>query len=285
MKYFFLFILFWAAQAGFAQKSRFSTSVDRAKILIGEPFDLTLKAFVADGSVSWPLIDSVPHFEILSKQKLDSQVNNGTLVLNQVVTLTSWDSGKWLLPSFTLAGAPPSAPIAISVAYAPFDSAQDYHDVKDILDGTPADRPQWHWYLIGALLLAVLFILLFPRTKTKKEAGFVPHPGIYKQSLADLDRLQKTPPEDPRVLYTTLIDIFRTYLWKRKGLYSAAKTTDDLAAQLAQYSFSPATYEALLGTLSLSDVVKFARQVPDAAERQRSIETLRQSIIAIENTK
>jgi hypothetical protein len=285
MKYYLVFILIIATQAGFTQPSKFSASVDRNKILIGEPFELSLKAFVAGNSISWPVVDSIPHFEILTKQKLDSQVNNGTLILNQVITLTSWDSGRWAIPSFSIDGSVPSPPILMSVAYAPFDTAQEYHDVKDIMDAAPVARPQWHWYLIGALLLAVLFLLLFPRPKGKKEPGFIPDPGIYKQSLAELDALQKGMPEDAGVLYTKLIGIFRTYLWKRKGLYSHAKTTDDLAAQLQQFPLSAAVQAALLQTLSLSDLAKFAKVVPGKPERLHSIETVRQSIIAIENLK
>jgi hypothetical protein len=285
MRYYLVFILFWATQAGFAQASKFSASVDRNKILIGEPFELSLKAFVSGSAITWPLIDSIPHFEILAKQKLDSQVNNGTLIFNQVITLTSWDSGKWLIPSISVDGSVPSPPILITVAYTPFDTAQEYHDVKDIMEGVSSARPQWHWYVVGALLLAVLFLLLFPRPKGKKEPGFVPHPGIYKQSLAELDSLQKGMPEDAGVLYTKLVGIFRTYLWKRKGLYSHAKTTDDLAAQLEQFPLSAPAFDALKQTLSLSDMVKFARVVPGRDERIHSIETLRQTIIALENLK
>lgn len=286
MKYFFFAISFLILHTGYAQKSKFATSVDKNKILIGEPFQLTLKAFVSGAIAQWPVIDSIPHFEVLAKAKVDSQLNSGTLILNQVITLTSWDSGKRIIPSFSFEGATKTAPILINVAFAPFDTTQDYNDVKDIIDAAKPERQQWHWYLIGALLLLGLFILLFPGRKVKKEpTSFVPDANIYKASLAKLDALRNKTPEDTKVLYTELIYIFRAYLYKRKGIESGAKTTNDLAIQLKQLQLPKEIYTSLVQTLSVSDLVKFARWQPTPPENVTSIETIRQSIIVIENLK
>jgi hypothetical protein len=286
MKYLFLVILFFGPYAGSTQKSKLSTTVDRKSILIGEPFQLTLKAFVSGNASQWPFIDSIPHFEVLTKAKIDSQRNNGTLVLNQVITLTSWDSGRWLIPSYTFEGSGKSKPLLINVAFSPFDTTQDYHDVRDIMEGSKGERPQWYWYLAGALLLALLFILLFPTRKTKTAAApFKTDTDIYKQSLAKLDSLKNETSKEAKVLHTELIEIFRVYLYKRKDIQSASKTTEDLARQLLPLQLPKPLYASLVQTLSLSDLVKFAQWQPDNQENSTSIETIKQSIIAIEELK
>ena len=44
-------------------------------------------------------LDSLPHFEFLNKQKIDT-TNTGTgTVLSQVIRITSFDSGHWVIPS------------------------------------------------------------------------------------------------------------------------------------------------------------------------------------------
>jgi len=285
MKYFFPAIFFLLVQSAGAQQTKFTTSVNKTKILIGQPFEWSLKAFVSGSSATWPKIDSIPHFEVLYSSKLDSQLNNGTLILNQTITLTSWDSGRYELPSITFAGAKKTPPVLISVSYAPFDTTQDYNDIKDILDGAKASRPQWHWYLIGALLLVGLFILLFPGKKEKKPTGFVPDANSYKTALAKLQALQKAPPVDVKVLVTEAVDIFRTYLSKRKGIQSYSKTTRDLALQLQALPLPPDRYASLTQTLAETDLVKFAQLQPRAHEVMLYIETLKQSIIAIESLK
>ncbi len=285
MKYFFLAISFILLQQVLAQKAKFTASVNKTKILIGEPFEMSLKAFVSGTVAQWPVIDSLPHFEVLSRTKIDSQLNNSTLILNQTITLTSWDSGRFAVPSFSVAGSGKTTPIFIAVGYTPFDTTQEYNDVKDILDAAKSPRRQWHWYLIGALLLVGLFILLFPGRKEKKQVGFVPDANSYKTALAKLQALQNNPPFDAKVLFTEAIEIFRTYLSKRKGIESFSKTTGDLALQLQQLPLAPKTYASLTQTLSLSDLVKFAKWQPAPQEVQTSIETIKQSIIAIENLK
>lgn len=277
-----LFLLNWSA----AQETKFSASVNKPAILIGEPFEITLKAFVNEGrNSSWPLVDSMPHFEILSRSKLDSQLINGTLVLNQTITATSWDSGKWNLPSFSLNGSK-TAPISIIVSFAPFDAAQDYHDVKDILEVPKPERRQWHWYVAGALLLLVLFILLFPARKTKAApVPVVADVDIYKKSLAQIEALQQNKPADAKLLYTELIQIFRTYLTKRKNIQSLSKTTGELAAQLQQLTLSSEMHQSLNNALSQSDLVKFARYQPTATENEEAIETIKTAIIEIEKLK
>ncbi|MEJ7914346.1 MAG: hypothetical protein WKF70_14410, partial [Chitinophagaceae bacterium] len=272
MKYFFFSILFFCLSNGYAQKSRLLTSVDKRKILIGEPFELTIKAFVSGAEIAWPTTDSIPHFEILSKGKIDSQLNNGTLILNQVITLTAWDSGRWTIPSYAAKGSTPAAPLLINVLFTPLDTTQDYHDVRDIMDGAKAERSQWYWYVVGALLLAGLLALLFPGRKAKKEAtSFVPDTDIYQQSLKRLSVLQKNGANSGDELYQELTDILRTYLHKRKGIALHSQTTDDLAEYMSHAGLPPLVHESLLKSLRLSDLVKFARWQPAAGQNETSI--------------
>src|SRR5947209_9130353 len=96
---FFFFLL--VCLHSMAQKgSSVTASVDKSSILIGQPLQLTLEAtFSNTHTPVFLTIDSLPHFEILNRSKIDTQLINGQTILKQTLTLTSWDSGAWLLPA------------------------------------------------------------------------------------------------------------------------------------------------------------------------------------------
>jgi hypothetical protein len=271
----------------FSQTASFTASTDKQKIVIGEPFDLTLKATISKkDSVKWLTIDTFSHFEILNKAKVDTQLNNATFILQQKITLTSWDSGKWPIPSITFSKTQKSKPIVIDVSFSPFDANQDYHDLKDILEVPKPEKDVWYWYLIGAILLLLLFLLLFPSKKKKKEDEVKkPDENIYKTSLLRLNKLKEANIADSKLFYTELIDIFRDYLHKRKSIQSFSKTTDDLAIQISDLQLHVNKQQVLLQTLRLSDLVKFAGYKSSASEQIESLEVIRQNIIDIENLK
>jgi hypothetical protein len=272
----------------FSQPASFTVSTDKQKIIIGEPFDVILKAIISKKDTSrWITIDTFSHFEILNKAKVDTQLSSENFILSQKITLTSWDSGKWPIPSLAFSKTQKSKPIVIDVTFSPspFNAEQDYHDIKDILEVPKPEKNVWYWYLIGAILLLLLFLLLFPSKKKKKEDEIKkPDENIYKTSLLRLDKLKESNLGDPKIYYTELIDIFRDYLHKRKGIQSFSKTTDDLAIQIHDLQLQVSKQQYLFQTLRLSDLVKFARYQPSTTEQIESLEIIRQNIIDIEHT-
>jgi hypothetical protein len=261
-----------------------SSTVDKQKILIGEPFQWKLQGASRGGrGPSLPSFDSIPHFEILSKSKVDSQQSERGLILSQTYTLTSWDSGRWVMPAFgpvkTVAGL-----ISIEVGYTPQDPAQPYNDIKDIIPVKRPTQSTWYWYVIGALVLIGLFLLFFPKEK-KKEPAAAPvfDEGAYKEALKKLERLKAEKSQEAKLFYTELIDIFREYLMKRKNIQSFSQTTEDLARKIGQLSLDRSTYFELVQTLQLSDMVKFARYQPAIEENNEALEKIKKSIVAIEN--
>jgi hypothetical protein len=276
-----LFFLLFISWPGFSQV--FTVTADKQRILLGEQLHLKLEAaFPLNKPTTWFRIDSFPHFEILDSSKMDTLQNGKQVTLSQEFILTSWDSGKWMIPSLYLAGNK-SAPIKIDVVFtSPFDPNQPYHDIKDILEVKKPVESKWYWYLIFLAVLLVLFLLFFPRGKKKEKAEFETDPGAYRIAMKKLDALQKQEYDDPKLFYTELIHIFRTYLHRRKNIHSFSKTTDDLAEQMKSLQLDESDREPLLQTLRLGDMVKFARFQPGADDQKQSAEMIRNSITKIE---
>ena len=73
------------------------TFTDKNEILIGEQLKLRVEADFVPGAYNlrWlSLPDSIPHFEVLDRSKIDSVYTNSRLSgISQTFTITSFDSG------------------------------------------------------------------------------------------------------------------------------------------------------------------------------------------------
>jgi len=267
-----------------SQRSSVSATVDKEKILIGEQLQLYLKAVLPKNKVvNWFALDTFSHFEILQQSKIDSQQTTEGLFLQQIITLTSWDSGRWAIPSFNMANLK-TKPIVVNVSFSPMDPNQPYHDIKDILEVEKPLQSNWYWYLLGLAVLIALFLLFFPPRQEKSVEPVAVQPeDPFKVAMRRLDQLNTRGEAKP--LYTELTDTFRNYLEQRKGIQSLSKTTDDLSVQIRQLQLPQEEYTHVVQTLRLSDMVKFAKYLPQATENEKAIDVIKKNIIAIENLK
>jgi LPXTG-motif cell wall-anchored protein len=281
---FSLFVVqFVTAQGGAAIKA----TVDKNKILIGEPIQLTVEAYLSPESAKKFIeIDSIKHFELLEKPVIDTIEKEGGLNIKGVYKITSFDSGHWVIPSFSLSKNVKSDTIPVDVVFSDFDPQQEYHDIKDILKADAADtKKDWWLYAAGGALLLVL--LLFYLLKKKKPVpASVPKTifNPYEEAMKQLEQLQREKPE-AKQYYSGLTDIFRLYIYRKKGILSLQKTTDDLIIQLNSLNINKEQFGKLSQSLRLSDFVKFAKFIPTGDDDKKAFEEIRSSIITIEKTE
>jgi hypothetical protein len=278
---------FGCAITGAAQnKTTVKATVDKNKILIGEPIQLTLEADIPENEpIRFFTIDSLPHFEISSKQKIDSSNTSDGTFLKQVILITSFDSGHWVIPALILGENMATDSIPVDVVFSPMDSMQAYHDIKDIIDVKPPEEEKkkwWLWYAIGGGAVLIILLLIFLLRK-KKPAVIASAPAAdpYQEAIKQLEKLQHEKPEQKQY-YSRLVDIFRVYIYKKKNIHSLQKTTDDLVVQLKGISIAKEQFEKLSQALRLSDFVKFAKYVPSAEDDKDVYETIKNSITSIE---
>ena len=82
--------------------------------------------------------------------------------------------------------------------------------------------------------------------------------------------------------FSRLSGIFRLYIFRKKGLLSLQKTTDDLVVQLKDIQLSKEQFEALSQSLRLSDFVKFAKYIPAEEDKTKVFVVIENSIDTIE---
>lgn len=291
MKYYLLnivipFSLLFVATLTLAQEISVTASVDKDKILIGEPVQLKLElALPEDQPVRWFNTDTIPHFEFIEKGIIDSSVKG---VYTQVLTITSFDSGINVIPAFSLGlngNFYLTDSIPVTVSFSPFDPTQDYHDIKDILEVKQGpDYLKWTLLAAGILLFLTLIWYLLKKYRRKplvKEEG-VSHLKALEEALLALEELQKQGlPE--KQYYTRLNDIIRWFVYRKTRIATMQKTNEEFILQLEKLGLPQEDFISLAQTLRMADAVKFAKFIPTEQEQTQSFRIVRQSIEQINN--
>ena len=276
------FIQVTLAQPGISVK----TAVDKQKILIGEPLQLTIDIYLPAGTSKKSILpDSIDHFELLEKPVIDTTGTGSALTIKGIYKLTSFDSGRWVIPSFILSPSVRSDTIPVDVVFSDFDSTQAYHDIKDILEVNPAKKKTtWWWYAAaGGLLLLLLLLYLLRRKKPLPVRSPITLVSPYEEAVKALDQLAREAPE-AKQFHSRLTDIFRVYIFRKKGILSLQKTTDDLVVQLRDLDLGKEQFDKLAQSLRLSDFVKFAKYIPAAADNRGCFTEISNAITLIEKS-
>lgn len=277
--------VFFTLLAAAQSKTTVKASIDRSQILIGEPIRLTLEADIPEHeAIRFFQTDSIPHFEFLSKQKIDTSNTGRGTVLSQIIHITSWDSGHWVIPSFQLGENIVTDTLPVDVGFSPFSPEQPYHDTKEIIEVNPQEEKQkikW-WYIVGGAVLLMLLLILLFRKKKKPVVTAIEQPvDPYKEAMGQLEQLQREKP-DTKQYYSRLVDVFRKYIDAKKGIHSLQATADDLVIQLKSLNLQKEQFDDLAKSLRLSDFVKFAKYVPSTDDDKNTFEIIKKSIQQIE---
>jgi hypothetical protein len=275
-------------QVAMAQGSAtIKASVNKNRILLGESLVLTIEAYLPSNSkIKLEQADSIAHFEFLEKPVVDSSHTSGGVTFLGKYTITSFDSGHWVIPSFTLTKGVKTDTIPIDVVFSDFNPEQDYHDIKDVLEvKVPKKKIAWWIYAAGLLVLILLIAFL---TRRKKKLVITAAPKItvspYEEAMRELEQLQKRQPE-AKEYYSKLVNIFRLYIFRKKGILSLQKTTDDLVVQLKGLNLDKEQFDKLSQSLRLSDFVKFAKYIPSGNDKEESFKEIEKAIINIEKSE
>ncbi len=271
--------------SGAQDNSSVSVLVDKNRILPGEPFVMTIEArFPLKSGITFLMPDTIAHFEFLEPPVIDSVRESETIRLKGKFKLTSFDSGHWVIPSVVLTGNVKSDTIGMDVIFSEFNPEQPYHDIKDIIEPEATSQRQWWWYAAAAaLLLAVVIHYLLRKKKPlplrKQESKIDP----FNDAMNRLEALQRSA-VDSKQYHSKLTDIFRLYIFQKKGILSLQNTTDDLVLQLKNTGLPKEDFEKLTQALRLNDFVKFAKYNPSTEDSGICFNTILKSIKLIEQS-
>ena len=223
-------LLFIAAPAVKAQVTVEAT-IDSLQLLIGEQAKIKLQVSMdANQKLRLPLLRDtlVTGVEILDVAKPDTQLlnNDKRWLISQEYTITSFDSALYYLPPFEVLvndQAYRSKALALKVYSIPVDTLHpdQFFGPKDIREVpiTWNDLAPLVYSALAMLILgaaAVFFIIRYRDNKPiikiiKIEPKLPPHQAAMKK-IEEIKADKQVRREDPKLYYTELTEVLRTYI-------------------------------------------------------------------------
>ncbi len=283
-----------------AQLPTVKTSVDKNNILIGQQIIYRVQFSMPDNTyrLAWfSMPDSLGSFNVITRNKIDSSFSNGNLNFSQDIILTSFDSGRQVIPPQALSVSTLDGDstfnlftdsIAINVTYSPTDSIIPFHDIKNIIE-VKKSFPWWAWALValGIIILIIWILFLFKFFKKKKdvkifESKLSPYDEAM-QLLKDLEKENLLQQNKFKEYYSRLSDIFKRYLSRKTNTYQLHLTTDELLVELKGFDLSKEQISNFAASLRMGNAVKFAQYIPPAYENEKSFLQTKEMITSINN--
>ncbi|PIQ35253.1 MAG: hypothetical protein COW63_01255 [Bacteroidetes bacterium CG18_big_fil_WC_8_21_14_2_50_41_14] len=267
------------------------SKIDTNAILIGQQVNMQFGIRVADGyQVNWPVIGDTlsSKIEVIEKSTIDTLVDEGALRLMQQLTITSFDSGYFEIPSIdiqvfavgdTLLKTTSTGTLFLKVNVPVVDTAQAIKPIVVPISEPYTFREMLPWILIGLLVIALIVLLVLYLKKRKKnqplferriKPALPPH-VLAINKLEELRLARVWQSGKLKQYHSEITDIMREYLDNRYHFDAPEMTSDEILGALKKYQVNNQVYEKLNGVLFLADMVKFAKARPTPLENDLSL--------------
>lgn len=275
-------------------------SAEKKIIKIGEQTRLEISATAKNSDkILWPqLVDSLgEHFEIIEKQKIDTiKKNNKTsegYLLKQNLLITSFDTGTFNLPplkfNFISQKGDTSSLFSdsqvIKVNFIPVDTTKSIKDIKKLEDfpAPPADYFSW---IIGLTLLGIISIITyyFLKRKNNNIKKNIPVTEVippWMKALREIDALEHEKNwlnGGEKQFFSSLSMILKEYIHNQFDLPAKESSTYEILTMSSKHSLLKKEFTTLEIILHLSDLVKFAKEIPLRNECENCIHLSRKFI-------
>ena len=300
---FFIFFipLFWLSTSLGAQPN-VSITLDSSRILIGDQVKLnvyvdhTAKESIL--GVDFSELEKIPEIEILATAPWDTLTSGEQFVLQQRLTLTSFDSGYYRIPPLPVQYINTNGQtatintndlgLAVEPVFMPGDSLE-LAPIKPIIE-EPVKFGDYLPYLgvgIGIILLGVLLYYFFWRDKDKVKSAegpkiIRPPHEVALEKLAALKSEKRWQQGQVKAYHSELTHIIREYIEHRYQAPALESTTSEIMRSLQLKALDDDLFNRLRTMLQLADLVKFAKAEPPP---ERHDQAMTEAVYFVEETK
>ena len=288
---------------GKAQTTRVEARLDQTRIKLGDQTILRLMAHVpVNGTVDFPVLadtisSKVQIVEMGRTDTLTDKNNPGIQTISRQYTITSFDAGLHMIPSYTFTGKGgklSTQALPLEVTEVKVDTTKAIYDIKEPLAVSYSFmdwlRDNWKLVLVSVLGILVLAGLLwyFIKKRKSKPARVEPEKPavpIHTMALNKLNALKSQKLWEQGLIkqyHSELTDIIREYLEKRYEINAMEQTSEEIFAGLRHLDITEQNINKLRQMLLLADLVKFAKASPINNENEQSMDN---AISFVMNTK
>lgn len=279
--------------SGKAQDIRVEARLDQTRIKLGDQTILRLLAHVpVNAQVDFPVLadtisSKVQIVEMGRTDTLANKNNPGIQTISRQYTITSFDAGLHMIPSYTFTGKEgklSTQTLPLEVMEVKVDTTKAIYDIKEPLAVSYSFmdwlRDNWKLVLglvIGILVLAVLIWYFIKKWRNKPVRVEPDKPAVplHTMALNKLNALRNGKLwEQGQVkrYHSELTDIIREYLERRYGINAMEQTSEEIFAGLRHLHITEQNMHKLRQMLLLADLVKFAKANPLSNENEQSMD-------------
>lgn len=286
-------ILLCCSYFTYGQRVSVSARTDKNKIEIGQHINLSISVNAPQNlPLEMPAISQRLNrsLEIIETSKIDTTfLNDNSYTLKQEVVITSYDSGRYIIPALPLLYRYQSTtdtiftePILLEVEHAALNPDQEIRDIKPPL-GAPFNFAEFISYLFYILMVLVIIAgsiyayQYFNKGKSEPvEKPDEPIEPAHIIALREMDQLKNDnllQKNRFREFHSRLTDNIRRYIENRFKIQAMEQTSEEILFYMNHDSYTDkVTYRKLEEILFLADQVKFAKVKPTSLENARSLE-------------
>lgn len=263
-----------------AQQVTVDASIDSLQLLIGQQAKIKLEISLdANQKLELPSLRDtiVQGIEILDVAKPDTQLlnNNKRMLINQEYTITSFDSALYYIPPFEVKVddvSYQSKTLALKVYSVPVDTLNpdNFYGPKGIREETilweDVSGIVWRFLLFALLggVICYLFVRLMNNKPIIRKIKVKQKLPAHISALQDIERIKADKHlkvTEPKLYYTELTDVIRTYLAERFAFNAMEMTSNEIIDKLMEIKEKEEIQE-LRVLFQTADLVKFAKYLP-----------------------
>ncbi|MDA0986658.1 MAG: hypothetical protein O3A55_03545 [Bacteroidetes bacterium] len=291
----FILILFLTVNL-FSQKVILRAKTDSSKIKLATPFKIILEAEInGNYYVQFPKLEnSSKDFEIISESKLENSTRDGKIITSKKLTLINFTLDSLKIPPFKISYTNPndsikyfaeSDTLILSVLPIALDTLAKIREIKNPLEVPIKWSDIAEISLIIIAVLSVAYLIYFLRNRKKqtkveeKPEIILPPEVIALQKLAEIENGNLILEGKYKLFYSKISDCLRLYFEMRYKFLAVEQTTTEILNELKNYPIEINLHLTIKEILEESDLVKFAKFIPEKSICDRVIPIAKKIIL------
>jgi len=246
-------------------------SVDTNIIFVGQQTEIKISNNIKN-SEFWPNFNDtlVKGLEIVQ-----SDFDTLSEEIIQKIIITSWDSGSYYIPPVKFSATSKSNALIINVLSLDIDANSELKDIKGPLDDNIGWSDIWPWLVLALLILLSIFIYKKYFNKKKKTVVVkkniqTPAHVLALNALKKLENKKLIDKKDIKEYYSSISEIIRRYIENRFNFPALELTTYEIL-DIITANIKKEESISLKNILEISDLVKFAKKIPDQNENIKNL--------------
>jgi len=246
-------------------------SVDTNIIFVGQQAEIEISNNIKN-SEFWPNFNDtlVKGLEIVQ-----SDFDTLSEEIIQKIIITSWDSGSYYIPPIKFSATSKSNALIINVLLLDIDANSELKDIKGPLDDNIGWSDIWPWLLLTLIILLTIFTYKKYFNKKKKTVIVkkniqTPAHVLALNALKKLENKKLIDKKDIKEYYSSISEIIRRYIENRFNFPALELTTYEILDIITTIIKKEESI-SLKNILEISDLVKFAKKIPNQNENIRNL--------------